>query len=81
MKKEAHADSRRKGSADFLIRGMGPAPINQRFFPRRSAEKKGYADSRRKGDADFLINVLGLAPIDQRGFSVEIRVKIQGYAD
>jgi hypothetical protein len=31
-KKGFHADSRRKGSADFLIRGMGSAPINQRFF-------------------------------------------------
>jgi hypothetical protein len=30
--KKGYADSRRKGGADFLIRGMGSSPIDQRFF-------------------------------------------------
>lgn len=32
MKKEAHADSRRKDDADFLIKGMGLAPLDQLVF-------------------------------------------------
>ena len=43
MKKEVHADSRRKGSADFFIRGIGSAPINQRVFSTEiRVKKKGF---------------------------------------
>ena len=71
MKKEAHADSRRKGDADFLINVLGLAPIDQRGFSVEiRVKKEAHADSRRKGSADFLIRGMGPAPINQRFFSV-----------
>jgi hypothetical protein len=45
VEKRGYADSRRKGSADFLIRGMGSSPIDQRYFFRVDPrEKMSYAD-------------------------------------
>jgi hypothetical protein len=32
VKKEAHADSRRKVIADLLINVLGSSPIDQRYF-------------------------------------------------
>jgi len=71
VKKGVHADSCRKGNADFSIKSLIEAPFDQRFFSVWICVKKeGYADFRRKGNADFSVKSLIEAPIDQRFFSV-----------
>uniref|UniRef100_UPI004047C141 hypothetical protein n=2 Tax=Algoriphagus sp. TaxID=1872435 RepID=UPI004047C141 len=67
MKKEVYVDSCRKANADFSIKSLIEAPIDQRFFSVWIRVKKEvYADSRRKGNADFSIKSLNESPIDQR---------------